>query len=581
MASDELAEVEIRWDVRVPMRDDVTLSATLYRPEASAPNAVIFALTPYVADHLHDRGMYFAARGLPFVAVDCRGRGNSNGEFWPYRTDAQDGYDVVKWLVSQPFCNGQVAMYGGSYFGYTQWVIAAEQPQGLRTIVPTAAPFIGLDVPMPKNIFSPYFLRWLSIVGGRTAQPKLFADERFWTSRYRKWLESGLSFRDAGRVIGLPSAIFQEWLDHPSPDSYWESKNPSTEQYRRLEIPVLTITGIYDGDQLGALEHYRRHIAHASPETRKLHYLVIGPWNHAGCGAPVAEFDGLKIDRAGVIDMFRLHYEWYRWVLQGRAKPTLLKRNVAYYVTGAERWQYADDLQAVTVGTQTLYFYSKSNPTDIYASGALRSTPPEQSGPDHFRYDPLDTSLATLETTLEVSDRTDQRLLHAAIGHHLIYHSAPFDQDTEISGFFKLNAWISLDQLDTDLRARVYEIDRQGRSVELTSDYVRARYRGGLYAERLVEPNAVTEYEFSGFPFVSRLIRKGCRLRLVLGPSNSIHDERNFNSGGVVADEAHRDARVVTVTLFHDQNYPSALFIPIGAGPAADEGGESDCSPSQ
>ena len=165
------AKVDLRWDVKIPLRDGVQLSATVYTPRnQAAPAPCIFTLTPYIAQSYHDRGIYFAAHGLPFLTVDARGRGNSGGEFRPLIQEASDGYDVVEWLAKQPWCNGKVSMWGGSYAGYDQWAAARERPPHLATIVPVASPWPGADFPYRNNIASPYLAQWLLFTSGNTSQ---------------------------------------------------------------------------------------------------------------------------------------------------------------------------------------------------------------------------------------------------------------------------------------------------------------------------------------------------------------------------------------------------------------------------
>jgi pimeloyl-ACP methyl ester carboxylesterase len=148
----EAAKVEWQWGVRIPLRDGVRLNATLYRPAAlKEPRPCLFTLTPYIGQSYHDRGMYFAAHGYPFLTVDVRGRGNSEGSFRPLIQEAKDGYDVVEWLAKQPYCNGKISMWGGSYAGYDQWVTATEFPPHLATIVPVASPAAGVDFPARNN----------------------------------------------------------------------------------------------------------------------------------------------------------------------------------------------------------------------------------------------------------------------------------------------------------------------------------------------------------------------------------------------------------------------------------------------
>ncbi len=101
-------EVELLWGVRIPLRDGVSLNATVYNPRPMGDALpVIFTLTPYVGDTYHDRAMYFARHAYVFALVDARGRGNSDGHFIPIHNEGKDGYDVVEWLAEQPWCKWQ------------------------------------------------------------------------------------------------------------------------------------------------------------------------------------------------------------------------------------------------------------------------------------------------------------------------------------------------------------------------------------------------------------------------------------------------------------------------------------------
>jgi uncharacterized protein len=560
----DAAGVVFRWDQKIPLRDGVRLSATVYTPRnQTSPAPCLFTLTPYIAQSYHDRGIYFAAHGYPFLTVDVRGRGNSEGQFDPLLQEAHDGYDVVEWLAKQPYCNGKISMWGGSYAGYDQWVTAKEFPPHLATIVPVAAPYAGVDFPMFNNIFAPYDVQWLTFTSGHTSQDKIFGDDAFWSNKNRQWFESGTPFKDIDTLIGAPSAIFQRWLQHPHPDAFWDAYNPTGEQYARLAIPILTITGAYDGDQPGALTHYREYMKHASAEGRARHYLIIGPWDHAATRTPRAEIGGLRFAPASLVDLPQLHLQWYAWTMQGGPKPPFLQKPVAYYVMGAERWRYADTLEGITNQSQPYFLNSNGNAADVLAAGAL--DPHGGSGkPDHYVYDPHDLSFAADQANSDPADLTDQRPDYARRGKLLVYHSAPFEKDTEVSGFFKLAAWIGIDQPDTDLAVSISEIRPDGRSIALTSDSMRARYRENSREPKLVATRAPLRYDFEHFTFVSRQLGKGSRLRLTIAPINSIFTEKNYNAPKPVAEQSMSDARSVTVTLFHDPAHPSALYVPLG-----------------
>jgi len=249
---------------------------------------------------------------------------------------------------------------------------------------------------------------------------------------------------------------------------------------------------------------------------------------------------------------------------------------VAYYVMGAEKWRYADSLNEITADSRPFYLDSPGSAMQVLASGSLEPRA-GRGGPDSYTYDPRDISVAEVESNLEyplpvallrpmfpTDNFVDQTLVYANEGKALFYHSAPFLQDTQLSGFFKLTAWISIDQPDTDFMVTIYELTRDGNSILLSSDIMRARYRQSLREERLIQTTDPLRYDFDTFTFVSRQLQKASRLRLVIGSVNSIYHQKNYNSGKVVAEESMVDARRVTVKLFHDEMYPSALYVPFG-----------------
>lgn len=556
--------VQLQWGVKIPMRDGVRLNATLYLPkDRPEPRPAIFCLTPYTATREHPEAVYLAERGYAYLAIDVRGRGNSEGEFEPFFNDPADGHDVVEWIASQPYCNGQVASRGISYVGFTQWAAVRGGARRLATIVPSAPCWVGLDYPFRFNVFfSPFLAQWLLATSGKVLQAEMLDDQDFWRKRYLEFLESGLPFRECDKFFGFHSKPFREWLEHPHQEDYWDRANPTPEQLANLKMPVLSLTGVYDGDQPGTIEFYRQHLKNAGASAE--HYLVIGPWDHARVRNPAAEFMTFKCGPDSVVDMKKLHGDWYAWTMENGEKPAFLKQKVAYYVMDAEKWRYADTLDEITAQVRMLHLDSITNPADDYQAGTLSPQPAARTEPDHYIYDPRDLSVARLEASQARTGALDEGVDLAALSGKLTYHSAPFEVDTEVSGFFGLTAWLSIDQPDTDISAYLFDVGLDGRAVYLASQILRARYREGLRVEKLINSTEPLPYEFNRFFFVSRRIRKGHRLRLVIGPSVSMGWQRNYNSGKPVADESVEDARTVTVRLHHDAAHPSVLTVPIG-----------------
>jgi uncharacterized protein len=555
--------VNLSWGVRVEMRDGVHLNATVYRPcTQSEPLPVIFVMTPYVADHDHSRGMYFAKNGYVFALVDVRGRGNSEGEFETGPREGSDGYDTVEWFAKQPWCNGKVAMWGGSYMGFVQWTTIKELPPHLMTIVPASPSHQGMDFPETGGIFTSDDMSWLAMTSGKALNRNLSADGDFWDDKYHEIYSAHLPFRRLEEISGFSGTAFQKWLAHPAYDSYWKAMAPTPEQYARLKVPILTIAGGYfDGNQGGAMSYYREHMQYGTPTGKQSHYLIIGPWDHAGTRTPNTNVAGLTFGQASMLDLNNLHKQWYDWTLKNGPKPDFLKKRVAYYVSGpgAEIWKYADDLQSIVSENRKLYLAGNNGQaSDVFHAGSLSSTM-RGSAPDRYVYDPL-----SIDAVREPEDFTDQRAILQMKNNGLVYSSEPLPEALEISGYVKLTLWLAMDVPDTDFHVTLYDVLPDGSSIVLAHEYLRARYRESFEKEKLVVPGEITRYEFTGFNWFSRRIEKGSRLRLFVTCPNDKDLEKNYNSGGVVADESGKDARTAHITLYHDSQHQSVLELPIG-----------------
>jgi putative CocE/NonD family hydrolase len=565
--------VEVLWGAKIPTRDSVRLNATIYRPAGAGPLPVVFTFTPYLGDSYHARATYFAKHGYVYALVDVRGRGNSEGRFEPMVNEGRDGYDVVEWLARQPWSNGKVAMWGGSYAGMDQWATAKEVPPHLVTIVPAAAAHPGVDFPFYQNIFYPYDLQWLTLTSGTTPNNNLFADSSIWIGRFQELYRRHLPFAALDSVVGNTSTVFQKWLEHPTPDAYWDAMVPTAAQYAKITIPILSITGYYDGDQRGALAFYREHLQAAPTDARLRHYLIIGPWDHAGTRTPAREVGGLSFGEKSLLDLNDLHRQWYDWTMKGGPKPQFLAQRIAYYMPGegAEDWRHADSLDAIPAAPRAYHLGSlNAQAGDVFASGILGDSAPRgRSAPDRWTYDPLDIRPAELDREQVTNTVTDQRYALNLFGAGAVYHSPPLAEATEMVGSPRLTLWLAMDVPDADLGVTLYEIRSDGSSIALTDCSLRARYRESLRQAKPVKAGEVTRYDFASFQYFARRLAKGSRIRLVVQSINSIYAEKNYQGGGVVAKESARDARTAHIALYHDAKHPSVLEMPVVGATAA------------
>ena len=570
------ADYEFRWGVKIPMRDKVELNATLYlpkTPDGSLPKTpVIFTLTPYISDSYHARGAYFASHGYAFALVDVRGRGNSGGEFEPFVNDPRDGHDLVEWFAKQPFCDGKVAMWGGSYAGFDQWAAAKELPSHLATIVPAAAAHPGLDYPFPQNVGLSYDMQWYTFTSGRTGQQNLFGDQKFWQTKFLEAYKKHVPFKSLDSFIGIPSVNFQRVVKHPTADAYYDAMVQTREQFQKITIPVLTITAQYDGDELGALSYYRDHLANTTPEARAKHFLVIGPWDHAGTRTPTDEVAGVKFGPGAVIDLNDLHRQWYDWTMKSGPRPEFLKNQVAYYLLAAGNsgangeWKYADNFETLVANPKIFYLDSKNGDANgLFRSGSLSEKQPSE-GLDTFLYDPLDTTRGERVDGIDPKEKTagiDQTYPLSIAKDGLVYHTDALPSETPFIGCPAVTLWVSIDTSDVDLSAHLYEVQPDGASIILWSDTRRLRYRHSLREAKLVKPGEIVRCDFNPGLFVARRLMKGSRLRLVVSSPNSIQFQKNYCSGGVVAEETAKDAHTCHVQVFHDATHPSTIQLPL------------------
>jgi uncharacterized protein len=570
------ADYEFRWGVKIPMRDKVELNATLYLPKTPdgslSKTPVIFTLTPYISDSYHARGAYFASHGYAFALVDVRGRGNSGGEFEPFVNDPRDGHDLVEWFAKQPFCDGKVAMWGGSYAGFDQWAAAKELPSHLATIVPAAAAHPGLDYPFPQNVGLSYDMQWYTFTSGRTGQQNLFGDQKFWQTKFLEAYKKHVPFKSLDSFIGNPSVNFQRVVKHPTVDAYYDAMVPTREQFQKITIPVLTITAQYDGDELGALSYYRDHLANTTPEARAKHFLVIGPWDHAGTRTPTDEVAGVKFGPGAVIDLNDLHRQWYDWAMKSGPRPEFLKNQVAYYLLAAGNsgangeWKYADNFETLVANPKIFYLDSKNGDANgVFRSGSLSEKQPSE-GLDTFLYDPLDTTRGERVDGIDPKEKTagiDQTYPLSIAKDGLVYHTDALPSETPFIGCPAVTLWVSIDTSDVDLSAHLYEVQPDGASIILWSDTRRLRYRHSLREAKLVKPGEIVRCDFNPGLFVARRLMKGSRLRLVVSSPNSIQFQKNYCSGGVVAEETAKDAHTCHVQVFHDATHPSTIQLPL------------------
>jgi predicted acyl esterase len=206
-----------------------------------------------------------------------------------------------------------------------------------------------------------------------------------------------------------------------------------------MRIPVLTITGHYDDDQVGALHYYRHHRRYSS--AREQHLLVIGPWDHGGTRTPRSSFDGLTFAEQSVIDLVDLHAQWYDWVLGRGPRPTFLQDQVTYYEAGSETWRSARSLEEMGTVPRHLYLTPNNEPADaLHSAGLLDADPPSETSVVRMRSDPASAASPSRSEPSPDSLFAGLEPLQQTEGDGLVYLTTPTGADIQVTGHIAFSA---------------------------------------------------------------------------------------------------------------------------------------------
>jgi putative CocE/NonD family hydrolase len=573
-------DIEMNRMIRV--RDGVELEAWITKPSNLKTKApAILTLTQYDIDggRHGDSAGYYARRGYVFVQAYVRGRGSSGGvksENLGLQV-GRDGHDLVEWIAAQPWSDGHVVMFGGSFVGMTQWRTAAQLPPHLAAIAPYVPIYPGWDIPNTNGIPQAQTALILGYVSGRSLNVGYVNNQDYIAGKMLEQYAAYRPFSELDRAIGISAddwwmsdehgqkvSMMTMWLNHLGDAAFNLAAEPTADSYSRMNFPVLTVTGFYDDDQPGALRYYRNYVAHGPAAVVARHHLVIGPWDHFATQAPTKMVEGVAIPDAAVIDMQKLHADWYDFVLGRGPSPALLQHTVAYFMLGADKWRYSTSLEAASSGRELTLFLSDSagTPQDVFHSGRLIAKPNANEPPAGIVSDPRE--LPDLEVAKYAANEDLTSQFRAYQKRAVTFHSDPLLQDTEIAGQMRLTLQCSADAPDFDLWAQVLMVLPDGSTVRLGEDVRRARFRNSQFKEELLKAGQPIEIPFE-FQWLARRLPAGARIRLTIAPLNSPNYQKNFNTGGRMGYEKIEDARIANIKIFHDAKRASRLTLPLAA----------------
>ncbi|MEX2458614.1 MAG: CocE/NonD family hydrolase [Actinomycetota bacterium] len=616
-------------DVRVAMDDGVRLAADVYVP--AGPDAdgdglypCVVELTPYRKENRAAEGAsYLPGQGIALIEVDARGTGGSEGEY-DIVFSVREQADAVQWIDwaattatrdgaplradgRNKLCERTVGMYGGSYSGIIQYLVASLPARG-RGDVPAASRYLAAVAPqraygdLYRDIvyhggiaISSFGAIWTAGTNAYYTQPPTDVasaeGQAAWTDHLTK--------NDPMLSNYLEHPYVEDLFSSDDTDRQWTQRlyadSSTLPRIQNLRVPTLHLAGWFDAFTQGQLEVFSRaHQLERRLGKRGPNFLIVGPWNHSGTHF-INPNQG-----------FREHLgQWYRYWLEGRAAGASQPRWVARGFDGRGARAHYFSMRSGVVNAQGpgdgAWMNAPTWPPPrldvrrwyLRAGGELSPEPPgSPETADTYLYDPAAGTAEALSRWDNAAGTPHPAWDQRTDGPKgLTYTTAPFERPLSVAGpiSMRLTAsttglplvvsagagddWPGAAQMvppyhDTDWIVKVSDVAPDGTATLLTAGYLRASHRAhaprrGVWidgqlvapyhlhtAARAVPPaiGQALDYEIGIWP-TAKVFAPGHRLRIDL----------------YSADTPNHLALLKPAlnTVFHDPGRLSYLSIPV------------------
>jgi uncharacterized protein len=458
-------EIKMERDVVAKMRDGITLRADVFRPVVAGRFPVILQRTPYNKANYNANGAPFAIRaaalGYVVILQDVRGRFASDGDWYPFQHEVNDGYDTVEWAAALPSSNGKVGMFGWSYLGVTQMSAALAQPPHLVSLFPvvTACDYYD-EWTYRGGAFQQFFNEsWASFRLAPDTLDRRVKKSANAMSRVWELPLSNFSFFETGSVRDL-APYFSHWLEHPAYDDYWKQWSLHG-RFGKIAVPCYHVGGWYDIFLNGTLRNYMGVKAMGGTEAaRSGQRLMIGPWYHDSASFREGKAKEASFAPAGCVNEEDEMLRWFDHTLKGISSG-LAEKPVRIFVMGEDVWRDEEDWPLARARATRFHLHSGGSANSVAGDGSLNETAPHTESPDRFLCDPAspvrtqgggnccdhDHLAPGVFDQRPVENRSDV----------LVYSTPPLDSDVEVTGPVLVELFVSSSAVDTDFTAKLVE----------------------------------------------------------------------------------------------------------------------------
>lgn len=548
-------KVDVQRQVKIPMRDRCNLTADIYRPKGvNTPLPVLLMRLPYgraiASTCTYAHPSWYAHQGYIVVIQDVRGCGTSDGEFYPFRNEYEDGFDTVEWCAKKlDGSNGRIGMYGFSYQGVTQFQAAVQQPEGLVTICPSMATadlyhgwfYFGGAVCLDFDI------NWaLQLAQNRAwylkQEPqatKLFEAQK----QSARWLESAPLSEIAlfkNPDFGDFGKFFFDWIgNQQANDEYWQKLNPLS-YFDRYDLPALHIAGWADIFIEATINTYHQ----AKSATKKPQHLIVAPWQHLPWLPKVGELD---FGENAVSKIDQLQIDWFDFWLKEIDNGISDRSPIQLFLMGKNHWLDLPEFPQSSI-IQNLYLASNKQLTP-------QSPINNHQLPDIYVYDPRNPNPSTNYGFY------DQRNVHQRWD-VMVYQSDELDEDLAIAGIPQFILYAATTAPDTDWVIKLLDIYPDGRQMLVSMGVLRTKFRNSWTEPEWIESDVVNKYLIDLRPTCQNFA-KGHRIGIAISSSAFPIIERHSNTKKLPSEATVSDFVEAIQQIFYGMEYPSHLQLPI------------------
>jgi len=555
--------VTLRRGLRCTLSDGVVLVSDHYAPARAGKLPTILIRQPYGRDIastvVYAHPAWFARQGYNVVIQDVRGRGDSEGEFYPFLNEQKDGAETIAWVRSLPECDGKVGMYGFSYQGMTQLLAAAAKPEGLLCIAPAMA---------AHDLYHGWFynngaLRLASSLGWglqmlkedarrrglREASGRL---ERAWASLPAQFLETPYGAHPAIQGEGLPTYV-RDWFEHAAAGEFW-SRMDISETLHNVTVPALHVSGWYDTYLKGTIDGFRAMTAQAgSALARANQYLLAGPWVHIPWGARIGAKD---FGSAAELDTDAVLLRWFNHWLKGTGEFAS-EPKVRHFALNVNKWCAADAWPSAH--PMTMYLHSAGRANSSKGDGWLGAAPGDKDeAADVFVVDP-EVPVIAPGGIVSASGCFNQAAMEQG-NNLLVYTGGVLQQAVHVFGASRVGVWLATSASHADLVVKLVCVRPNG-----DADFVAIGIaRSGLLFGTSYEADKPHLWEFELEP-TSWVFAAGERLRIEIAAGSFPLYDRNPGTAVPPREASPWNWQRSTHLVYHDAQRPSAIHLPIAS----------------